>query len=108
MKELTQLSEELGVDKSMVVQEALSLFTKAVREARQGFKLAFLSPTSERTIREFSTPLLTHMEQAAYADPTEIVLPDKDFDRFVAKLENPSPPTPALRALVRKQQRSQR
>ncbi|MFY0582208.1 hypothetical protein ACN28S_55160 [Cystobacter fuscus] len=107
MKELTRLSEELGVDKSAVVQEALSLFAKAASEAKKGARLAFLPPTPQGTVREFSTPLLTHMEQAAHRDPAEIVLPDGDFDKVTARLEAPAAPTPALRALARKRRRSQ-
>ncbi|OJH36412.1 hypothetical protein [Cystobacter ferrugineus] len=107
MRELTRLSEELGVDKSAVVQEALSLFWKAASEVKQGAKLAFLPPTPQGTIREFSTPLLTHMEQAANMDPAEIVLPDADFDKVAARLEAPADPTPALRALARKRRRPQ-
>ncbi|NVJ28259.1 hypothetical protein HUW62_44335 [Myxococcus sp. AM011] len=105
MKELTRLSKELGVDKSTVVQEALSLFSKAALEARQGCRLAFLPRTPQGTVREFSTPLLTHMEQAAQKDPVEIVLPDADFDRVVTRLTKPAKPTAALRALARKQRR---
>lgn len=108
MRELTRLSEELGVDKSMVVQEALSLFSKAAQEARQGSRLAFLPPSPRGAIREFSTPLLTHMEQAAHVDPEEIVLPDADFDRVASKIAAPSAPKPALRALAQKQRRSSR
>lgn len=103
MKELTRLSKELGVDKSTVVQEALSLFSKAALEARQGSRLAFIPRTPQGTVREFSTPLLTHMELAAQKDPVEIVLPDAAFDRVVKRLEKPAKPTAALRALVRKQ-----
>ncbi|NTX50207.1 hypothetical protein HUA74_21110 [Myxococcus sp. CA051A] len=105
MRELTRLSKELGVDKSTVVQEALSLFSKAALEARQGSRLVFLPSTPQGTVREFSTPLLTHMEQTAQKDPSEIVLPDADFDRVVTRLGKPSKPTAALRALARKRRR---
>jgi hypothetical protein len=107
MRELTRMSEELGVDKSTVVQEALSLFWKAASEVKKGSRLAFLPPTPQGTVREFSTPLLTHMEQAAHVDPEQIVLPDADFDRVAARLEAPAAPTPALRALARRRRRTQ-
>lgn len=107
MRELARLSRELGVDKSAVVQEALSLIAKAASEAKQGCRLAFLPPTPQEPVREFSTPLLSHMEQTAHMDPEEIVLPDADFDRVAARLKAPAAPTPALRALARKRRRTQ-
>lgn len=107
MKELARLSEEFGVDKSMVVQEALSLFSKAALEARQGSKLAFLSASAPGVVREFSTPLLSHLEQTAHLGPEEITLPDADFDRVVATLDEPAAPTAALRALTRRRRQEQ-
>src|SRR5687768_15192048 len=105
MKELTRLSEELGVDKSTVILEALSLFAKAAAETRRGSKIAFLSDSAPGVIREFSTPLLTHMEQSARLGPEEITLPDADFDRVAEAIEAPAAPTPALRALTRRRRR---
>jgi hypothetical protein len=102
MKELTRLSEELGVDKSTVLLEAISLFAKAASETKQGSKLAFLPVSAPGVVREFSTPLLAHMEQSARLGPEELTLPDADFDRVAASLEAPAAPTAALRALTRR------
>jgi hypothetical protein len=105
MQELTRLSEEFGVDKSAVVQEALSLFFKAALEAKQGSRIAFLPASETGAIREFSTPLLAHMEQSARTGPEEITLPDRDFDRVVESLDEPAAPTSALRELTRRRRK---
>jgi hypothetical protein len=105
MKELTRLSEEFGIDKSTVIQEALSLFFKATLEAKQGSRIAFLPASASGVVREFSTPLLTHMEQYARAGPEEITLPDRDFDRVVESLDEPAAPTSALRELTRRRRK---
>lgn len=102
MRELTRLSEEFGVDKSTVILEALSLFSKAALEAKQGSRIAFLPASAPGVVREFSTPLLSHMEQSARLGPEEITLPDADFDRVAASIDAPAAPTAALRALTRK------
>ncbi|QSQ21528.1 hypothetical protein JY651_41165 [Pyxidicoccus parkwayensis] len=105
MEQLQRLREELGLDTSAVVQEALDLFAKAVLEARRGGRLAFVSPDQPSVIREYSSPSLTRLEWAAHSGKEQIILPEEDFDRVSASLKAPAKPAPALRALSRRRRR---
>lgn len=99
--QLKQLSEELQVGTSDVVEEALSFFTKAVLEARRGLRVAFVDD-QRHVLAEFSSPSLTRMEWNA-REESRIVLPDSDFDRVVDELEKPAKLSPRLRALAQRQ-----
>ena len=105
MEQLQRLREELGLDTSAVVQEAIDLFAKAVLEARRGCRMAFISAAQPSVIREYSSPSLTRLEWAAQSGKEQIVLPEGDFDRVSASLRSPAKPAPALRALSRRRRR---
>lgn len=105
MEQVTHLEEELGLSKSQIVDEALSLFFKTVMELKQGWRIAFLDADSQR-VREFSSPALTQVEWATRRE--RIVLSDADFDRTRELLENPPGPTPALKAAVERRNRRKR
>lgn len=105
MEQLQRLREELGLDTSAVVQEAIDLFAKAVLEARRGCRLAFMSSAQPAIIREYSSPSLTRLEWAAHSEKEKLVLPDGEFDKVAASLEAPARPAPALRALSRRRRR---
>lgn len=105
MEQLQRLREELGLDTSAVVQEALDLFAKAVLEARRGCRLAFVSAAKPTLIREYSSPSLTRLEWAAHSGKEQLVLPEEDFDKVAASLEAPAKPAPALRELSRRRRR---
>jgi uncharacterized protein DUF1778 len=102
MEQVSHLEEELGLSKSQIVDEALSLFFKTVMELKQGWRIAFLDANSQR-VREFTSPALTQVEWATQRE--RIVLSDADFERTQKLLEHPPGPTPALKAAVARRNR---
>lgn len=94
--QLRELSDALQVSPSDVIQEALSLFTKAVLEGRRGLHIGFVDDRRQ-VLSEFSSPSLTRLEWDAQ-DEGRIVLPDSDFDRVAEELEKPAKILPRLRA----------
>ena len=75
-QKLDRFTEELGLKKNFVVEQALLYFMESRRELPDE---AFI--------------------------PTRIVLEDAAFDRLVARLGSPAVPTPALRKLMRGKRR---
>ena len=57
-----QLAEELGLTQSQLIDEALSLFLKAVLEARRGRRLVTLDPDSSTPATLLATPTLAALE----------------------------------------------
>ena len=105
MEQMSHLEEELGLSRSQIVDEALSLFFKTVMEMKQGWRLAFLDAESQR-VREFSSPALTQVEWTTHRE--RIVLSDGEFDRAQKILENPPGPTPALKEAVARRAKRRR
>jgi len=75
-EKLDRFTEELGLKKNFVVEQALLFFMESRRELPDE---AFI--------------------------PTRLVLEDAEFDRLVARLKAPPAPTPALRRLMRGRRR---
>lgn len=100
LEQVKWLEQELGLSKSQIVDEALSLFTKLVLEAKRGCRPCLIDATER--IRELTSPTLTQLEWESL-QRERIVLPDADFDRLQQTLENPPEPTPALQALSKQQ-----
>lgn len=98
--QLRQLRDELQLDTSEVIKEALGFFAKAVLEAHRGLRVAFVDD-QQHVLREYSSPSLTRLEWNA-RDESRIVLPDADFERLVKDLEEPPKISPALRDLARR------
>jgi uncharacterized protein (DUF1778 family) len=71
-EKLDRFTEELGLKKNFVVEQALLYFMESRRE----------------------------LPDEAFV-PTRLVLDDEAFDRFVEHLESSPAPTPALRELMR-------
>lgn len=101
--QLEQLRTVLQIDNTEVIKEALSFFAKAVLEARQGRRVAFVDE-KHHVLAEYSSPSLTRLEWDS-RDEGRIVLPDSDFDRVVKELEKPAKPSPRLRALAQRKSR---
>lgn len=101
--QLQQLRDELQLDTSDVIEEALAFFAKAVLEARRGLHVAFVDD-QQRVLREYSSPSLTRMEWTA-RDESRVVLPKADFERLVDDLERPAKASPALRALAERRKK---
>lgn len=92
------LERELGFTKSQIVDEALSLFTKLVMEAKRGRRPCLID--EQDRLRELTSPTLAQLEWESYRE--RVVLPDQDFDQVQRTLENPPKPTAALKALSKK------
>ena len=101
--QLEQLRSALEIDNTEVIKEALGFFAKAVLEARQGRRVAFVDE-KRQVVSEYSSPSLTRLEWNA-REEGRIVLPDDDFDRVVDELEKPAAPSPRLRALAKRKSR---
>ena len=53
-----------------------------------------------QSITDFTESALAEKAQAVLEKHERITLSERDFARFVASLENPAPPTPALRKAI--------
>lgn len=63
-EELEAVSTELDVAKSAIVEEALAVLFKAVRERKGGRRLVFVDPDGSQPAIEFSSPILEQLEWA--------------------------------------------
>jgi len=92
---LVQLAKELGISKSQVIDEALGVFAKMVMEARRGRRVVTIAPGSDTPACELSTPSLTALEWTRHVE--RITVTSEEYDRMVALIENPPPPSELLR-----------
>jgi len=95
LEQVKWMERELGLTKSQIVDEALSLFAKLIMEAKQGRRPCLID--AQERLRELTSPTLAQLEWETCRE--RLVLPDGDFDRVQRTLENPPSPTPALKAL---------
>jgi hypothetical protein len=98
LEQVRWLEKQLGLSKSQIVDEALSLLTKLVMEAQQGRRPCFID--HQDRLREFTSPILSQLEWETHRERIE--LPEGDFDRVQQVLDNPPEPTPALRSLSKR------
>jgi len=89
-----KLADELGLSRSQVVDEALTLFLKAVLEARRGRRLVALDSTSQ-AVCELMTPTLTTLEWTLAH--TSLDLPEAALARIQSLSKNPPKPSERLR-----------
>lgn len=71
-KVLVELAEELHISRSQLMDEALSIFIKAVMEVRKGKRLMAVDPDDLKTSCELSSPTLAHVEWASQMQPLEL------------------------------------
>lgn len=95
LEQVKWMERELGLTKSQIVDEALSLFAKLVMEAKRGCRPCLID--AQDRLREFTSPTLAHLEWGTYRE--RLVLPDGDFDRVQRTIKNPPSPNPALKSL---------
>ncbi len=100
---LDRLARELGLSRSQVVDEALSLFLKAVLEVRRGRRLVTLDPASPDAACELATPTLSALEWAA--NPVRIGVPAAAFAKMRSLAGLPPKPGTRLKAAVRRHTR---
>lgn len=94
-----KLAEELGLTRSQLVDEALSLFVKAVLEVRRGRRLVTLDPSQGHAACELATPTLTALEWAQGAHKLEVSA--QELGRIEELNDEPPEPNERLRAAAR-------
>ena len=95
-----QLAEELGLSRSQLIDEALSLFLKAVLEIRRGHRLVTLDPRTSQPACELATPTLSALEWAI--KPSRLDLSAAAISKLQAHTETPARPSARLRAAARR------
>jgi hypothetical protein len=86
-----ELADELGLSRSQIIDEALSLFIKAVLEIRRGRRLVTLDPQNLQAVCELMTPTLTAIEWA--------------LAKMQEMVDAPAEPKAELRAAVKRRRR---
>ncbi len=98
-----QLADELGLSRSQLMDEALSLFLKAVMEVRRGRRLFTVDPTTAKTECEMSTPTLAALEWALRPEPLE--LPPEAVAKMREMVATPAKPNERLKAAAKRHTR---
>ena len=99
-KAIVQLAEELGLSRSQLVDEALSLFLKAVLELRRGRRLVTVDSRSGAAACEMATPTLSALEWAL--EPAKLELSPTALAKVKARLDAPAKPSARLRAAAKR------
>ena len=94
---LKELADELGLSKSQIIDEALSLFLKVVLEARKGRQVVSVGSADDLPC-EIATPSLTQVEWM-YARQA-LTVPRAAVERMADLIESPPAPNAALRAAL--------
>ena len=95
-----ELADQLGASRSQIIDEALSLFLKAVLEIRRGRRLVTLDPTSALPACELATPTLSALEWAQA--PQREVLPATAVARMQGLVDSAPQPSERLKAAARR------
>lgn len=90
-----ELADELGLSRSQLIDEALTLFLKAVLEVRRGRRLVTVTPGSEEPACDMATPTLAALEWAQ--KPEQLLLPAKSVARMRQLAEASARPGARLR-----------
>lgn len=97
---VVKLAEELGLSRSQIVDEALSLFMKAVLEIRRGRRLVTLDVGSSQPACEIATPTLSALEWALSSEKLD--LPPEALAKMNELAEAAPRPSPRLRAAAKR------
>ena len=97
---VVQLADELGLTRSQLIDEALTLFLKAVMEVKRGRRLVTLDPRTSQPACELATPTLSALEWAL--QPQHLALSAEALARMRALTEAPPKAGPRLRAAVKR------
>ena len=98
---VVKLAEELGLSRSQLVDEALSLFMKAVLEVRRGRRLVTVDLGSSQPVCEIATPTLSALEWALSSEKLD--LPAEALAKMSELTEAAPRPGPRLRAAAKRQ-----
>jgi hypothetical protein len=95
-----KLADELGLSRSQLIDEALSLFLKAVLEVRRGRRLVTLDPRSSLPACELATPTLSALEWAL--SPEKLELSAEALAKMHELAEAAPKPSPRLRVAAKR------
>lgn len=95
-----ELADQLGLSRSQIIDEALSLFLKAVIEVRQGRRLVTQDPSGAHPQCELSTPTLTTLEWALSSEKLE--LPESALAKMQELVDAPPEPSARLRKAAKR------
>ena len=98
-----ELAEELGLSRSQLIDEALTLFLKAVLEVRRGRRLVTVTPGSEEPACDMATPTLAALVWAQ--KPEKLLLSAKSAARMLQAAEASARPGARLREAARRHAR---
>lgn len=98
-----QLADELGLTRSQLIDEALTLFLKVVLEVKRGRRLVTLDPRTSQPACELATPTLSALEWAM--QPETLTLPSEALEKIAALTKASSKPSKRLSAAAKRQRR---
>ena len=96
-----ELADELGLSRSQLIDEALTLFLKAVLEVRRGRRLVIVDPRSAQPACEIATPTLAALEWAQNSQKLELPADAVEKMRALTKAA-PKPGTRLKKAAKRR------
>lgn len=95
-----ELAEELGLSRSQIIDEALSLFVKAVMEVRRGRRLLTVDPLNTQAACELMTPTLAALEWSL--KPAKLDLSEAALVKIQEAVNAPARPSARLRAAAKR------
>lgn len=92
---VNELAEELGLSRSQLVDEALSLFMKVVLEVKRGRRVLTVDPSRRSPDCELTTPTITTLEWSL--KPVPLSVNPAEYEAIEALTREPPAPTAELR-----------
>lgn len=100
---VVELADELGLSRSQLIDEALSLFLKVVLEVRRGHRVVTLDPATSLPACELATPTLAALEWAMRHQ--KVRLPPKALAKVQALADAPAQASGRLKAAASRHRR---
>ena len=95
-----ELADQLGLSRSQIIDEALSLFLKAVLEIGHGRRLVTQDQRGSQPLCELTTPTLTTLEWALSSKKLD--LPEAALVKMQQLVDAPAKPSERLRAAAKR------
>ncbi|OGQ24144.1 MAG: hypothetical protein A2138_01000 [Deltaproteobacteria bacterium RBG_16_71_12] len=100
---ILKLADELGLTKSQLIDEALTLFLAAVMEVRRGRRLMTMEQGASQPACEIVTPTLSAMEWAM--QPEKLALSGPAIEKIAGLTKSPAKASARLRAAAKRHAR---
>lgn len=98
-----ELADQLGLSRSQIIDEALSLFFMAILEIRRGRHLVTKDPRGQQAMCELMTPTLTALEWAL--SPQKLELTDEALTKMQVMVSASAEPSGRLRSAAKRHRR---